>query len=171
MSLRFPYVPIGLKGPPGSKATHPSGATQFWRPFVPVRIRGSTYHNLCRTRSSMQAHKIASFPGTFTSSLEPDCVQTRHTSFAGGARPIRCVLRTSSLSSAPVVSPGAGRHSWGFLRRHFLTRCLGSLASCNSSMPHILESSLPWNCKPTGPSPEPNRKGCGEFHGRADSSR
>lgn len=41
MSLRFPYQPVGLKGPPG--AVHPSGETKFWRPFVEVRIIGPHY--------------------------------------------------------------------------------------------------------------------------------
>lgn len=40
MSLKFPFVPVPLKGPPGKAATHPSGATRFWRPFVPIRLIG-----------------------------------------------------------------------------------------------------------------------------------
>ena len=42
MSLRYPYQPVKLTGPPGVIVAHPTGATQLWRPFVDVRIIGPT---------------------------------------------------------------------------------------------------------------------------------
>jgi hypothetical protein len=41
MSLRFPYQPVTLKHAAGASAPQPPTTTPFWRPFVPIRIRGS----------------------------------------------------------------------------------------------------------------------------------